>query len=161
MQKIIRIAAIAALLAFCLPINAGNNLNIVNIIGIDGSREQLALHEKLDFKISADGALLLVHPDITVEYPLSELSHLEFANVANPALYKGDHEAGIDAPEAPAHRITITPESISGADNEPIAAYDLQGRRIAAAKGSLSLSNLPAGGVYIVRIGSTSMKIKR
>lgn len=161
MQKILRFAAIAAFLALFLPLNAGDNLNIINIIGTDGSREQLALHEKLDFKISSEGALLLMHPEITVEYPLSELSRLEFANVANPALYKGDHEAGIDAPQAPDHRITITPESISGADNEPIEAFDLKGRRIAAAKGSLSLNRLPAGGVYIIRIGSTSLKIKR
>lgn len=151
----------AALLAFSLPLNAGSNLNIINIVGTDGSREQLALHEKLDFKISANGALLLVHPEVTVEYPLSELSHLEFANTANPGLYTGNHEAGIDAPQAPDHRITITPDAISCADGEVLEAFDLKGRRIASAKGELALKNLPAGGVYIVRIGSTSLKIKR
>lgn len=161
MQKILRVAVLAALLACFMPLSAGNNLNIINIIDNDGSCEQLALHEKLDMQLSADGALLLVHPEITVEYPLSELSHMEFANADDPGLYNGDHQAAIDAPEAPARRITITPDFISGADNETIAAFDLQGRRVASAKGSLRLADLPAGGVYIVRIGSTSLKIKR
>ncbi|MDE7336370.1 MAG: hypothetical protein K2N10_08725 [Muribaculaceae bacterium] len=161
MHKLLRFAAIAAFLALFLPLNAADNLNIVNIIGTDGSREQLALHEKLDMKISPEGALLLIHPEVTVEYPLGELNRLEFAHVANPGLYKGDHEAGIDAPQEPDNRITITPDAINCADSEAIAAFDIQGRKVAEAKGSLSLNRLPKGGVYIVRIGSTSLKIKR
>lgn len=144
-----------------LTASAADKFNIVNIELADGGKEQLLLHENLKMKLNGSGSLLLIHPEITVEYAIPEVSSINFGYSADAPLYDGDHEfAGLDEGSAP-RRIEITPEAIKGYDNEPIEVYDLDGRKVAVATGSLNLGQLVDGAIYIVRIGSTSLKIKR
>lgn len=155
MKKLILLTA----LVLGLTATAANKFNIVNINRADGVKEQLLLHETLTMKMSGRNTLLLIHPDITVEYEIPEIQSINFGYNADAPLYNGDHEAGIAEVNAD-RQIEITPEAIKGADNEPIDAYDLNGRKIASATGTLDMHLLPASAIYIVRIGSTSLKIK-
>lgn len=148
-----------AALALGLTATAANNFNIVNINRADGVKEQLLLHEKLTMKMSGRNTLLLIHPEITIEYEIPEIQSINFGYDANAPLYNGDHESGLKE-AAVDRRIEITPEAVKGAPDDRIEAYDLNGRKIATATGSLNLHTLPAGAIYIVRIGSTSLKIK-
>lgn len=157
MKKLLLLAAIIV----GLTASAADKFNIVNIELADGAKEQLLLHEQLIMKMNGSSTLLLIHPEITVEYQLPEIQRIDFGYNEDAPLYNGEHEfSALDEALAP-RRIEITPEAIKGAENESIEAFDLNGRKVAAATGSLSTSQLPAGAIYIVRIGSTSLKIKR
>lgn len=161
MKKLLLIAVLSAISAFGSACFAAEKYNIVRIERVDGVKEHLLLNEKLDIRISDAGTLMLVHPEITVEYELGEVGSISFAYALDPDLYDGDHESAINAPAAPDRLIRISDEAIIAGADDAIEAYDLKGRRIAAAKGSLDLHRLPAGSVYVIRIGSTSLKIKR
>ncbi len=150
------------LLAFALGLTsaAADKFNIININRVDGVKEQLLIDEKLTMKMSGRSTLLLIHPQVTVEYEIPEIQSINFGYLADAPLYNGDHEAGLKE-AAVEKRIEITPDGIKGADNDRIELFDLNGRQIAVATGSLEISNLASGTIYIVRIGSTSLKIKR
>lgn len=157
MKKLLLLAALTAGLAA----SAADKFNIVNIERCDGVTEQLLLHEKLTMKMSGRNTLLLIHPEIMVEYEIPDIENMTFGYDADAPLYNGDHEfSGLEEAAAP-RRIEITPEAIKGGDGDAIEAYDLEGRKVAAATGSLSLDRLNSGAIYIIRIGSSTLKIKR
>lgn len=161
MKKLLLVVAMAAAAIAGSVASAAEKYNVVRIDRVDGVREHLLLDENLDIRIGEQGSLLLVHPEITVEYEISEIGSMSVAYVDDAALYDGDHESGISTPEAPERLIRITEEAIAAGADDVITAYDLKGRKVASAKERLDLTRLPAGAVYIVRIGSTSLKIKR
>lgn len=157
MKKLLILAALMAGLAT----SAANKFNIVNIECRDGVTEQLLLHEQLTMKMSGRNTLLLIHPEITVEYEIPDIEKMTFGYMEDAPLYDGHHEfSGLEEATSP-HRIEITPEAIKGAAGGAIEVYDMEGRKVASATGSLSLTRLAGGAIYIIRIGSTTLKIKR
>ena len=161
MKKLLMTAVVAAVAALGAPVWGAEKYNVVRIERLDGVTEQLLLDEALNISLGENNSLLLIHPEITVEYELGEVGGISFDYAPGAQLYDGDHESAIDQTPAPERLIQITAEAITAGADDSIAAYDLKGRTVASAKGSLELTRLPAGAVYIVRIGSTSLKIKR
>lgn len=145
-------------------LQAATEYNTLCIDRADGVCEHLKLDPKLDISVGADGSIVLAHPAITVEYAADEVERFRFDAVDSPDVYDGDHQSAIENVEVPSRSITITPDAISADGVDSIEVYDLGGRlagRAAAENGTATFdaSRLP-GGVYIVRVGSTSLKIK-
>lgn len=159
---ILALSAIAAPLPVAAD-DAVSTFNVVRIDRADGVIERLRLDPELVIKF-AGNAIFLVHPEITVEYPVDDLSSFTYESVAAPGLYDGTHEsASLTEVEAPAKTVTITPDEISVAGPDAILLYDLRG--IMQARGesdgsvaTLSTAGVPAG-IYIVRCGALTLKI--
>lgn len=159
---IIALSAIAAPLLVAAE-NATATFNVMRIDRADGVTERLRLHPDLVVKF-ADNAIFLIHPEITVEYPIDDLSSFTYENAVNPGLYDGTHEsASISEVESDVKTITVTADEISVAGADPILLYDLRG--VMKARGesdgttaTLSTSGLPAG-IYIVRCGTLTLKL--
>lgn len=144
---------------------AASQPNVLCINRTDGAQDRLILSEKLDVKTSDEGNILLIHPEITVEYSIEEVRNFTFEEVENPEVYEGDHQLAIEAPEIAGHDISVSDDGvrISGADTAVL--YDIQGRELMRRKSTSGESilietlSLPKG-VYILRAGNTSLKIK-
>lgn len=154
--------AIALSVAPALSVNAAVNALIIN--RTDGVSEYFKLDPDLNVMPSETGGILMVHPSITVEYLADEVENFTYGAVEGDDLYQGDHQLAIDAPEAPRRDISIAPDEISASGVDALELFDTAGRRVRAAKAAdgsatLSLASLPKG-IYILRAGSTTMKIK-
>lgn len=155
---------VVAASAFGIRPAAATEYNTLCIDRADGVCEHLKLDPKLDISVGADGSIVLAHPAITVEYAAEEVERFRFDAVNSPDIYDGDHESAIETVEAPSRSITITPDAVSATGVDAIEVYDIGGRlagRAAAENGTATFdaSRLP-GGVYILRAGTTSLKIK-
>lgn len=152
------VMAVAALGASALAEAAVVSYNVLCINRVDGAKDMLLLDPALDFSVTEEGNIRLSHPQIAVEYTMAELASFTFEEAENPDLYNGDHQAGIEAPEAPADAVIVEPGRIAAGEETEIAVYDTAGRLVARAQGELSTSGL-ARGIYIVRAGQTTLKI--
>lgn len=159
MATVLLFAASGGMLNAATP----STFNILCINRTDGATERLMLHKALEISISPEGNICLQHPDITVEIPSAEVSNFTFErNDKITDVYDGDHRSAIDAPEAAAEGLSITPDEISSCAD--IRVYDLKGVQVAACSADggravLATSSLPSG-IYIVKSGSTTLKIK-
>ena len=141
--------------------------NVMNINRTDGETERLQIDAKLDISLSEEGTLLLVHPEITIEYLISEVETITFdRNDDFSDIYDGDHQSGISAPTSleDGSTISVTAEAIKVGGNIDIQLYDLKGVMIATCKpengvATLSTTSLPKG-IYIVKAGNSILKIK-
>jgi len=134
--------------------SSGANALIIN--RADGVKEYLALNQKFRIETS-DNTLRLVHPDVTVEFALGDVEKFTFGNhgFAANAVYEGDHNmSSID--DVREREISITSDAISA--SVTIVVFDLNGREVARGL-SVKTAALPAG-IYIVKIGSTTLKLK-
>lgn len=146
-------------------INAATTYNNVLCINrVDGVCEHLMLDTALDIQVTDDGGIRLIHPDVWVFYDANEVDYFTFASLDDPETYDGDHSA-INELTAPDRTIKIADGTISVDGASSVSIYDLNGRQISRAtiadngSATLSISSLPSG-IYIVRIDSTSLKIK-
>lgn len=167
MKKLLATFAIAAAAAIPAPTSAAELPTLFNVLCInrtDGVTDHLKLDAEMTITMTSEGVIRMVHPKITVEYPSDQVSHFAFADTENPDLYDGDHEASISTPALPDREILISGNEIRVSGNDGLTLYDLRGveiTRVEAADGSASIAigGIPAG-VYILRIGSTAVKIK-
>lgn len=155
--------------AFCVCGQAATptTFNVVNINRVDGETERLLIDAKLDISLSDEVTLLLVHPEITVEYQLSEVETITFdRDDTFTGLYEGDHQSGINDPEIAEGEtvISVNTEEIRVSGGKDIVLYDLKGVIVATSKAEggvavLSTASLPEG-IYIVKAGNSTLKIK-
>ena len=144
------------------------SFNLMNINRADGVTERLLIDTNLDFQLSEDGTLLLVHPEITIEYELTEIESFTFDyDKEMTETYQGDHQSGISSTEISEDNITfiVTLDEIRVNGSTDIIVYDLKGTKIASCKandnGQTTLSTKPLPkGVYIIKAGSSTLKVK-
>lgn len=141
--------------------------NVVNINRVDGETERLLIDAKLDISLSDEGTLLLVHPEITVEYQIEEVETITFdRDDSFSGLYEGDHQSGINAPEIAEGEtiISVSHEEIRVSGGKDIELYDLKGVKVATRKAEGGITVLPTTtlpeGIYIVKAGNSTLKIK-
>lgn len=141
--------------------------NIMNINRTDGETERLLIDSKLDISLSETGTLLLVHPEITIEYEIAEVETITFDRDNEfTGLYEGDHQSGIETPVLPENEtvISFSPDEIRVTGGQDILLYDLKGVKVAARKAEGGIASLPTSslpkGVYIVKAGKSTLKIK-
>lgn len=125
----------------------------------DGVNEYLQL--TTDFNVDAEpGLIRLIHPEITIEYAMDEVENFKFVKhtFGQDQVYEGTHAANdaIVETNAPQRELQYVDGMLSA--SETIVAYDLGGREVARGT-KIPTSQLPAG-IYILKIGSTSLKIK-
>ncbi len=157
------IAAVGALCTHAASPATSSSFNVLCINRADGVTERLLLHTAMGVTVNADGAIMLVHPELTVELPAADVANFTFEDNGDITdTYDGDHKSGISAPEAPAESVAVSPDGITSPDD--ISVYDLKGVRVACVKAEGGSAKLLAGslpsGVYIVKSGSTTLKIK-
>lgn len=160
MKRFFTCAVVALALQAAVPALA-ENLNALRIERADGAIEHIRLHSSLVVKYSAN-TIVLSHPEITVEYPVDDLTTFSFANYSGNKVYDGVQNS-IDEIEAPESRLTVTPEAITVSGKDAIVLYDLRGIEKARVKSdgtaaTLSTTGIPAG-VYILRAGDLTLKI--
>lgn len=151
----------------CVKAATPASVNVININRTDGEIERLLIDANLDVTMSEQGTLLLVHPEITIEYQLSEVETITLDSddeFVGP--YDGTHQAGIDAPEITDNEtvISLSPEEIRVSGGSDIILYDLKGVKIATSKAengvaTLSTTSLPKG-IYIVKSGKSTLKVR-
>lgn len=156
MKKLFLLLAVA----LGLSAYAEDEFNIVSITRTDGVTETLQLHKDMKMRKTQADELRFEHPQITVMLPVSEIKDLRFGFDANAPLYTGDHEWAQLEETAVGRGLAVTPEGIAAA-GELIEAFDLSGRKVAEAYDTLPAEMLPAGAVYVVRIGKTTLKVRR
>ncbi len=134
---------------------SGTNALIIN--RADGVKEYLALNPKFSIE-TLDNTFRLVHPDVTVEFALGDVEKFTFGHhsfAANVA-YEGDNDIQSSIDDVREREISITAGAISA--STIIVVFDLNGREVARGL-SVKTSSLPAG-IYIVKVGSTTLKLK-
>lgn len=157
------VAAVGALSAFAATPTTSTTVNVLCINRTDGVTERLLLHTAMDVTMNAEGAILLVHPELTVELPAGSVANFTFEDNDDVTdTYDGDHKSGLATPEAPDSNVSISPDGITAGSD--IRVYDLKGVSVACIKAEngsakLSAGSLPAG-VYIVKSGLTTLKVK-
>lgn len=137
-------------------VSSGNTL-IIN--RADGVKEYIALTKKMTVKAAAD-TLVLERSGLCVAIALADVDNFTFGShtFADGSVYEGDHraESAIDRPEAPERELLFGDGFISA--RPEVVVYDLRG--VAVARGRrIDTSALPSG-IYIVKCGTTSLKIK-
>lgn len=143
-------------LAFSVGVQAATDTNALIINRADGVKEYLALHTEFSIE-STPEVIRLSRPEIVVEYAMGEVTDFRFGNYDfGESLYEGSHQASIDEISAPERAIGFDDNAITSSQSMQI--FDLKGREVA--RGSrVETSSIPAG-VYIVKVGSTTLKIK-
>lgn len=137
---------------------AATTFNTLIINRADGVEERMALASS--FAIYADGRnITLQHSKVTLEYAMEEVKNFTFGNhtFAEGESYEGDHikVSAIDEVEAPGREIILGDSEISSSTG--LIVYNLKG--IEVARGTrVDLTSLPAG-IYVVKAGTTTMKI--
>jgi len=164
LAKMVLAVAVAASAATLSAATKDTPFNILCIDRADGVQERLMLDPALKITMSARGDILLIHPKITVEYTADEVSHFTFTTETEPQLYVGDHESSISGPEAPDRTILITGGYVKVSGTDDVTLHDVRGIEIARAltdgtSATLKTDGLPAG-IYILRAGSTTLKIR-
>lgn len=154
---------IAALLLLGFNTAGAATFNTIIIDRADGVSEHLQLDPSVVVKFTPK-ALFFVHPKVTVEYAIDEVTNVRYGNVSMTGIYDGDHQSAIDDVAAPEPDINITADEIRIGGTEPIVVYDLRGVEQARAKSdgtaaTLRTSTLPSG-VYVVRAGKTTLKVR-
>lgn len=170
MKKILVRALCALALLACSPAakaddDADQTLNVLHISRADGESEYLMLDPDLIIRFLPD-AILLVHPEVTVEYPLDDLSKFIYEYMENPVVYDGTHESARDALQQLGLQtgVVITRSEITVSGVDSLSLYDLQGREQVRATGTdgcvtIQTASLPAG-VYILRAGDLTLKVR-
>lgn len=160
--------------ALCVGAMAASarNVNAFIINRTDGVKDRLALHADLKVQQSPEGDLLLVHPSITVCYPLELINYISpgFQSFSPGQYYLGDHvydpEAeSIEAPEVDGMSLTITDGLLTlGGVSSEVKIIDLQGKTllsVAPADGRVEIRTAQfPGGVYLLTANQTTLKIK-
>lgn len=166
MKKLLATLVIAAAAITPAAITAETTLlfNTLCINRVDGVTEHLQLDAEMTVTMTGDGVIRMAHPRITVEYPSAEVSHFTFDDAENPVLYDGDYEASIETPAIDERKILISDNEIRVSGTDGITVYDLRGVEIARIQAADGTATLRIGdfssGVYILRTGTTSVKIK-
>lgn len=139
--------------------------NVLTIDRTDGVRETVQFSPAMVLKFLPE-TIRIEHPQVTVEYAVSEVSAFTYATVEDPKIYDGDHEVltSIDEVSAPGHDIKISTDGISATGTDDLVVYNLSGIEIARAQSdgngaTLNITSLPAG-VYIVKLGNTTLKLR-
>ncbi|MDE6534677.1 MAG: T9SS type A sorting domain-containing protein [Muribaculaceae bacterium] len=169
-----KLRAIILSAALCVGALASSarNVNAFIINRTDGVKDRLALHADLKVQQSPEGDLLLVHPSVTVCYPLDLVKYISpgFQSFSAGQYYIGDHvydpEAGsIQSPEVDGMTLSIADGlvTLSGVNSE-VKIIDLQGKTLLSVSPSdgcveIKTSQFPAG-VYILNVNQTALKIK-
>ena len=164
-------------LIMCAVVLAGGaaavarNVNTLVINRTDGKTDKIALNKDLNVTQAENGDIMMVHPNITVAYPIELVKSLTpgFHSFATGNYYIGDHEFKEDAIEAPeVDGLTISIEAdairIAGLGEDSVRLIDLQGKTIVsvAAQGGeavVSTASIPSG-VYLLCAGKTTLKVK-
>lgn len=136
---------------------SSSGINALIINRADGVEEYLALNP--EFHIEAlDNTFKLIHPDVVVEFTLGDVEKFTFGkhSFAANVVYEGDNDIQSSINEIHEREISITPDAISA--SVVVEVFDLNGREVARGL-SVRTSALPAG-IYIVKAGSTTMKLK-
>lgn len=161
----------AALCVGALAASA-RNVNAFIINRTDGVKDRLAIHADLKVQQSPEGDLLLVHPSVTVCYPLSLINYISagFQSFSSGQYYTGDHvydpEANaIEAPEVDGMTLSISDGLVilTGVNSE-VKVIDLKGKTllsVAPSEGRVEIqtAQFPAG-VYLLTANQTTLKIK-
>ena len=148
------------------------NVNAFIINRTDGVKDYLALNAGLKVQQSPEGDLLLVHPSVTVCYPLNLINYISPGNRSFSAgqYYIGDHvydpnQDAIVAPEIDGLTLSVSDGlvSLSGVKSD-VKVVDMQGKTLLSASPSdgrveIQTSRLPAG-VYLLIVNQTTLKIK-
>ena len=151
---------------------SARNVNCFIINRTDGVKDRLALHADLKVQQTEAGDLLMVHPSVTVCYPLELISNISagFQSFSNDQYYLGDHvydpeHDSIEAPEVDGLTISIADGVLTlGGVKTDVKIIDLQGKTLmniapADARVEVLTSQLPAG-VYLLNVNQTTLKIK-
>lgn len=151
---------------------SARNINAFIINRTDGVKDRLALHADLKVQQSPEGDLLLVHPSVTVCYPLALVKYISpgFQSFSSGQYYLGDHvydpEAGsILTPEVDGMTLSISDGlvTLTGVNSE-VKIIDLQGKTLLSVSPSdgcveIETSRLPSG-IYLLTANQTTLKIK-
>lgn len=163
----------AAILAGGMVAGA-RTINTLIINRTDGKVDKIAMNENLDIHLGAKGdEVMLVHPSITVAYPLSFVKTytVGFQNFATGNYYIGDHEVkdepddAIVAPEVDGLEIAIENGVIRiGGLKGDARLIDLGGKTLVSVKpasgtAEIRTETLPSG-VYLLSADKTTLKIK-
>lgn len=169
MNKLKAILMCVSLLAGGLAASA-RNVNTLLINRTDGKTDKIAIHKDLNVTRAENGDILMVHPSITVAYPVDLVKNISpgFQSFATGSYYIGDHELKEDALTAPeVDGLTFAIEDnqiiISGLQNSA-RLIDLSGKVIfqSGATGGRTIiptASLP-GGVYLLQADTTTVKVK-
>lgn len=166
----------AILLSAALCVGAlgasARNVNAFIINRTDGVKDRLAIHKDLKVQQSPEGDLLLVHPSVTVCYPLNLINNISggFQSFATGQYYLGDHvydpeQSAIEAPEVDGLTLNISDGlmTLEGVRTDA-KVIDLQGKTLLTVRpeqGRIEIhtAQIPAG-VYLLTVNQTTLKIK-
>lgn len=166
--------AIVLCAALCAGASAASarNVNAFIINRTDGVKDRLAIHKELKVQQSPEGDLLLVHPSVTVCYPLDLISNITagFQSFAAGQYYLGDHvydpeQNAIEAPEVDGLTLNIADGLITLEGVRTDAqVIDLQGKTLLTVRPEqgrveIHTAQIPAG-VYLLTVNKTTLKIK-
>ena len=170
MNKLKAILMCAALLAGGFAASA-RNVNTLLINRTDGKTDKIAIHKELNITRAENGDILMVHPSITVAYPVDLVKNLTpgFQSFATDKYYIGDHELkeedALTAPEVDGLSFSIVENQIIITGMQTgVRLIDLSGKVIYQASASdgqatISTTALPTG-VYLLQADSTTVKVK-
>lgn len=137
---------------------AATAFNTLIINRTDGGKEYLAL--AIDYNVLAVGdAIRIKHPKITIEFAMADVENFTFGDhkFGEGSVYEGDHAlSAIDTVESADSELTFGDGEISS--SRTITVYDLKGTEVARGN-TVDTTSLPAG-IYIVKAGKSSFKIK-
>ena len=169
MNKLKAILMCASLLAGGLAASA-RNINTLLINRTDGKTDKIAIHKDLNVTRAENGDILMVHPSITVAYPVDLVKNISpgFQSYATDSYYIGDHELKEDALTAP----EVDGLSFSIGENQIVITGLQTSARLIGLGGTIvfqtpasngqaiiSTASLPAG-VYLLQADSTTVKVK-
>lgn len=167
-MKRLFLGALTALSLALAPAAYSKTLNTLLINRVDGKQDKLKLHESLQIVPSEEGDILLIHPSVTCIYPLADVKSMTMTNnTAMTTDYEGDYElkdedsiaettAGVTISIAPG---AITVSGCSEAITLHAANGIETGRWNVAPSVRISTSSLLPG-VYILRAGATTLKVR-
>lgn len=160
MKKLIKCAIVVMAMQAAATASA-DGFNALRIDRADGAVEHIKLHSSLTVKYAAN-AIILSHPEITVEYPIDALTTFSFTNYSGNNTYDGN-QLSINEVETSESNICITPEAITVGGKDAIVLYNLRGIEQARAKSDGNAATLPTAGIpagiYILRAGDLTLKI--
>jgi hypothetical protein len=163
----IAVLFLLGIIGLCTQAATPTSFNIMYIHRGDGVSERLLIDEKLEFQLSDEGTLRLVHPQITLEFEIDELSHFSFDyDKTMTDVYDGDHQASISSPNMAENDITIsiTSELIQVNGAKEIAIYDIKGIKVASCAANNGIASIPTStlpkGVHIIKAGNSTIKVK-
>ena len=148
-------------------------VNTLIINRTDGKIDKIAMHQDLDVSLNDKGEILMVHPEVTVAYPLELVKSFTpgYYTFTSGNYYSGDHqvdngqEDAIVAPENEGVSVIIDRETIavSGLKGS-LLLVDMHGKTIRRSESvdgqaQIAIGSL-ADGVYVLIADKTTLKIR-